>query len=98
MQKVRESTRDEARGKMRELAARIEKASCTIPVKTGDDGKMYGSVSANDIVEALKAQGVELERNCLVMEHPIKELGVFDIKVTLPPDVETVVKIWVVEE
>ena len=82
----------------RTRAAQLEKASCTITVKTGEDDKMYGSVGVSDIVSAFQEQGVELDKNALVLEKPIKELGVFDVRVQLHPDVDASVKVWVVEE
>jgi len=94
--------REEARRKAVESAGALSKkltgVSCTIAVKTSEDDKLYGSVSAADIVEALKEQGIELDRHALVMESPIKELGIFEIPVRLDPEVETALKVWVVEE
>ena len=82
----------------RRAAAKLAGASCTIPVKTGDDDRLYGSVTAANIIDALKAQGVEVDRSALVLEQPLKDLGVFDIPVKLHPEVETTVKVWIVEE
>jgi large subunit ribosomal protein L9 len=59
---------------------------------------MYGSVTAADIAAALKAQGIELDKQHLVLDEPIRELGVFDVKVKLHAEVEGTVKVWVVEE
>ena len=81
-----------------EMANRLATASCTIAVKTGEDDKMYGSVTVQNIVESLKEQGIELDRHCVAMESPIKELGVFDVPVNLHPEVEASLKVWVVEE
>lgn len=94
----REAKQKAALEAAKKMAARLEGVSCTIPVKTGEDDRLYGSVTAGNIVEALKEQGVELDKNALVMEHPLKDLGVFDIPVRLHPEVETTVKVWVVEE
>ena len=82
----------------RDMARRLEQASCTIAVKTGEGGKMFGSVSVNDIVNALKEQGVTLEKKQVLLGDPIRELGVFQVPVKLHPDVETTLKVWVVEE
>lgn len=98
MREQREATRA---ARKKEAMARAEKltgVSCTIAVKTDDEDKMYGSVTAADIIETLKAQGVELEKNALLLEKPIKELGVFDVNVKLDKEVEAVIKVWVVEE
>jgi len=82
----------------RELANRLAGASCTIPVKTGEDEKLYGSVGAADILAALKAQDIVVDRHAIKLEHPIKELGVFDVPVELHPEVRAAVKVWVVGE
>jgi large subunit ribosomal protein L9 len=99
--KIREDREAAREAEMRaasELEARLEGVSCTIAVKTGDDEKMYGSVTPADIVEALKNQGIELDKQSLVLDKPIRELGVFDVEVRLHSEVRTAVKVWVVEE
>ena len=98
VQRDREANRKAELEKALAMVKRLEGVSCTITVKAGEGEKLYGSVSGQDIVDALKSQGVEIERHALMMEHPIKELGVFDVKVKLSADVEAVVKVWVVEE
>jgi len=80
------------------LAQTVEKASCTITVKTGEGGKLFGSVTLNDIVKVLKGQGLELDKGQIEMVEPIKALGVFNLPVKLHPDVQATLKVWVVEE
>ena len=72
------------------------KQSYTITAAAGEDGKLYGSVTSADISEALKKEGIEVDRRKIVLEHPIRELGVYDVDVKLHPEVATKVKIWVV--
>lgn len=79
-------------------AGKLANVSCTIAVQTGEDDKMYGSVSDAQIADALKEQGVEIDRHALVLDDPIKELGVFDVAIKLHPEVEASIKVWVVEE
>jgi large subunit ribosomal protein L9 len=98
IQEKREVERAAQTEAARKQADKLSGVSCTIPVKTDDEDKMYGSVAAKDILEALKVQGVELEKNSLQLEHPIKELGVFDIVVKLDKEIEATIKVWVVEE
>ena len=82
-----------------ELAKKLATVSCTILAKTSKEEKLYGSVLPADIVEALKSHGIEnVEKQHLVLDEPIRELGVFDVPVKLHPEVETTVKVWVVEE
>ena len=97
IQKERETLRKAELAAAKELAEKLEKISCTIPVKAKEE-KLYGSVTVNDVVDALKAGGVQIDKQKVLLAEPIKELGVFEVKVRLHPEVESVVKVWVVEE
>jgi large subunit ribosomal protein L9 len=81
-----------------ELAKKFETLSCTIAVKTSEGGKMFGSVTAAQIAGKMAEQGITLERDQLKLDAPIHELGVFDVTVSLHPEVKTVLKVWIVEE
>jgi large subunit ribosomal protein L9 len=98
IRKDRESAKKAELAEAAEMAGKLAKASCTITVKVGKDEKLYGSVSATDIAAALKAGGVDLDKHKIQLDEPIKELGVFDVKVRLHAEVEATVKVWVVEE
>ena len=80
------------------LVKSIEQVSCTIPVKSGEGGKLFGSVTATDIVSALKTQGVEVDKHQIDLPEPLRELGVFNIPIKVHPKVQATLKIWVVEE
>ncbi|HNS81058.1 MAG TPA: 50S ribosomal protein L9 [Kiritimatiellia bacterium] len=80
------------------LANRIRNCSCTIAVKTGPEGKLYGSVGAADVLASLKEQGVELEKGQLEMPDSIRELGAYTIGVKLDAGVTSEFKVWIVEE
>jgi len=94
----REARQQNERAAAQALAKIIEQASCTIAVKVGDNDKLFGSVSANDIADTLKAQKIELDRRKIHLAEPIRELGVYTIKVKLHPEVEASLKVWVVGE
>jgi large subunit ribosomal protein L9 len=96
LRKKREATLVEQLGDAKAAAAKLVKQSYTITTAAGEDGKLYGSVTSADISEALKKEGIEVDRRKIVVEHPIRELGVYDIDVKLHPEVATKVKIWVV--
>ncbi len=98
LQREREEADRSALAEARKFAAKLAKVSCTLAVKVGKDEKMYGSVTTTEISEALKLQGTEIDRHNLVLENPIKDLGVFNIPVRLHPEVEATIKVWVVEE
>jgi large subunit ribosomal protein L9 len=82
----------------RQLAETIEKLSCTIAVKVGEGEKIFGSVNAIDIQKNLKEQGIEIDRKKILLSSAIKELGIYSVKIRLHPEVEAVLKVWVVGE
>lgn len=82
----------------RALAERITNASCTIPVQVGDEDRLYGSVTAADVAKVLNDQGFKIEKKQVLMEDPIKQLGVYTIDIKLHREVNAPVKVWVVKE
>ncbi len=98
IQREREIARAESMAGAKKMAKKLEGVSVTITVKTSEGDKLYGSVGEQEIADALKAQGTEVDRNLIELESHIKELGVFDVKIKLHPDVEASVKVWIVEE
>ncbi len=84
--------------KLEEMTHRLEKVSVTIPVKVGEDGKFYGSVTTTDIALALGEEGIELNRKKIVLAEPIKTLGIHHIPVKLHPALSAEIKLWVVKE
>ena len=79
-------------------ALEIGKALCVFKKKTGDNGKIFGAVTTQDISESLRSHGVELDRRKLQLKEPIKSLGDFEVPVKLHPAVTVVVKVKVVQE
>ena len=79
-----------------QLAAQIAQRSITIEANANPEGHLYGSVSADQIADALKADNFPIETDHVKIEGPLKELGLYTIKLSLGQDVETEVKLWVV--
>ena len=72
----------------RELAAKLNNASISLSIKSGKDGRAFGSVSSKEIEEAIKAQlGLEIDKKKLVIAEPIKTFGNHEVKVKLHKDV-----------
>ena len=90
---AREAAAEEA---ARAVVAKLEQAAVSLTVKTGEDGKLFGSVTAPQILEALQGQGFELGRHAVELEHPIKELGTFTVPVRVHAKVTAAVKVSVV--
>ena len=81
---------------MTELAKGFTKLICVIKVKTGDDGKMFGAVTAGMIADELKHQfDVTLDKRKIHLEHPIKTLGEQEIELNLHHDVKATLKLRV---
>lgn len=78
------------------LAAQIAQRSLTIEANANPEGHLYGSVTADQIADALKADGFPLEADNVKIEGPLKELGLYTIRLYLGQDVDAEVKLWVV--
>ena len=96
--KAREAREQKEFEDSRALSERIEKTSIAIAVKTGEGGKMFGAVTANDVLERLKTEGIELVKKQLQIAAPIKELGSHTTNIKLHADIETELKFEVVSE
>ena len=81
-----------------DLAKKLESVSCTITVQVGEEDKLFGSVTSQNIAEALKAQGYEVDKRKIQLEEPIKSLGIYSVPVKLHSEVDATVKVWVVKE
>jgi len=79
-------------------ADRIKAVSVLIKVKTGEEGKLFGAVTSKDIAEAVKAQGVEIDKRKIVLDEPIKRIGDYTVTVKLHTDITADIKVSVVAE
>lgn len=83
----------------KELAAKIEASKLTCKVKSGKDGKVFGSVSSKEIAAEMKKQnGIELDKKKLVLPDALKNLGTYKVNVKLHPDVTAVLTVDVLPE
>lgn len=89
---------EKEKGKYVQLAEEIGKKSITISKQVGEEDKMFGVVTSEDVAEALKAEGVEVDKRKIEITEPIKALGVYSVPIKLHPEVTATVKIWVVKE
>lgn len=80
------------------LATEIEKLNLSFARKTGEEDKLFGSVTTIDIAERIKETGFHIDRKQIHLEEPLKTLGVFTVPVKLHPDVAANLKVTVVKE
>jgi len=88
---------DKIKREAERLAKRIEAASCTVAKPAGDEEKLFGSVTSMDIAESLRVDGIEIDRRKIILDEPIKTLGIYTIPIKLHPEVTAHVKVWVVK-
>ena len=81
------------RGEAEQHAGNVEGKSVVLIRASSNAGQLYGSVSVRDIVDALNADGANITKSMVVLERPIKTIGVFDVKVALHPEVSVGVKV-----
>ncbi len=86
------------RKKAQSLAERLKEITLTVYRKTIEEERIYGSVSAMDIVNLLKEQGIEIDKNQVLLEEPIKTLGTFEVPIKVAPDLVVNIKLEVLEE
>ena len=80
------------------LKARLANLSLTLTALSKEEDALYGSISTQDIESALKEEGFEIDKACIDLNEPIKALGIYEIPVTLHPEVVTKIKVWVVKK
>ncbi len=80
------------------LAANLTSVACDIKVKVGEEGKLFGSVTAQNISDELAAKGFKISKKDIVLDSPIKETGSYDIAVKIHPEVPASIKLVVENE
>ncbi len=81
-----------------QLAEELGKVSITIPVKVGEEDKIFGTVTTQMIADALKEKGYDIDKRKIEIKDTIKSLGIYEVDVKLHPSVNAIVKTWVVRE
>ena len=86
------------KGEAEKLAEKLRNISCTIPMPTGEDDKLYGEVTPELISNFYQQEGLNLDKRKIYLEKGIRHLGVYQADIKLHPDVTATVKIWVVKK
>lgn len=81
-----------------EMAKRLEGVSCTIAAKVSDEDRLYGSVTARDILDSLAKQGIEIEKRMLLLSEPIKTLGTYSVPIRVYKGVKPEISVEIVPE
>ena len=93
--KLEEIARERMAG-LRSLLEELARTSVTIEANANDEGHLYGSVGAPEISRSLKQQDLMVSPDQIILQGPLKEVGLYTVKVRLAPEVEGDLKVWVV--
>ncbi|HZM69023.1 MAG TPA: 50S ribosomal protein L9 [Candidatus Cryosericum sp.] len=80
------------------VARRLAGISCTIVRKVGENEQLYGSVTASDIADYIAKEGVVIDKRRILLDEPLKALGIYTVPVKVHADVMGEVRVWVVKE
>jgi large subunit ribosomal protein L9 len=83
-------------GEFQKVKRAIDHVSITITAQAGEEGKLFGSVTAMDLAEALAREGIAVDRKRILLEEPIKQIGETEVSVKLHPEVVAKFKVSVV--
>jgi len=81
-----------------DLGKKLDNVSCTLAAQATETGTLFGSVTAAQITAVLKHEGFDIPDEAVLLEHPIKETGVYAVQIQLAPDVVSTTRIWVVAD
>jgi large subunit ribosomal protein L9 len=93
--KLEEIARERLAG-LRSLLAELVRTSVTIEANANDEGHLYGSVGGPEIARSLKQQDLSVTPDQIILQGPLKEVGLYTVRVRLAPEVEGDLKVWVV--
>jgi len=80
------------------LKTKMDGVSITATLPVGEDDRVFGSVTNQDVADLLAAKGFEIDKRRVLLEEPVKALGIYEVQVKLHTDVEATIKLWVVKQ
>ncbi len=80
------------------LKTKMDGVSITATLPVGEDDRVFGSVTNQDVAELLAAKGFGIDKRKVLLEEPVKALGIYEVPVKLHPEVESIIKLWVVKQ
>ncbi len=96
--KMLEAKRTKRKKEAELFKAKLERHSCSIAKKVGEQDKLFGSVTAIDIEKAFQTEGFQIDKRDVLLDQPIKALGVYTVPIRIFEDIVANTKVWVVRE
>jgi len=78
------------------VAGQLADLQISIPMQVGEEGRLFGSVTAQMIAQELELRGFAIDRRSILIDEPIKTLGIFEVKAKLHPEIVATLKVWVI--
>jgi len=97
MARLKDKKKDRALKQSRELAEKLQAVSLTVPVQVGEEDRVFGAVTSIEIAQQLKDKGYDIDKRQILLEEPIKALGIFEIPIKLHSEITTSIKLWVIK-
>ena len=80
------------------MASQLAKVKVTIPVKVGEEGRVFGAVTAKDISDALKEQRIDVDKKKIEIKEPIKATGSYEVLIRVHPEITAIIEVTVVPQ
>jgi len=95
IKKIEEEKRNRELAKANQIAQKLEAVEVSIARPVHEEKKLFGSISASEVAEALKEKGIEISPRQVFLDMPIKEVGIYEVKIKLHPEVVAKIKLWI---
>lgn len=95
--KIAQRKRSQANASQNAILDSLKKIEITIEAQVGDEEKMFGSITNIDIHKALKEKSVDVDRNAILLDEPIKSLGIYHVPIKVAPELIGDIKIYVIK-
>lgn len=89
---------EQEKNKFLELKEKLDKVSITITSQVKDNDEIYGSISEAQILKLLGEEGIKLSKGTIILDEPLKKLGVFTLRVALHSEIEASLRVWIVKK
>lgn len=97
-QRARAAQSAAEKGEAEQAAAALSGIQLQLTARAGEEGRLFGSVTSQDLADALAARGRPVDKRRIEMDHPIKQLGIHTVSVRLHPEVHAEIQVTVVAE
>ncbi len=89
---------EKARANAEHMASQLADLQISIPMQVGEEGRLFGSVTSQMIAQELELRGFAIDRRNVMIDEPIKTLGIFEVRVKLHTDIVAPLKVWVIAQ